>query len=102
MATMRRITKEFHTRASGAHPLELLEVQEVEGLVGEQAVEEVPDGSHINSDSFTHSFIHSFIHSSLTFQLPDDALVHENQEGIMLLVVPVAVQRHPQVGKELL
>ena len=40
---MRRITKAFRTRASGAHPLRSYEAQEVEGLCAGLDIEEVPD-----------------------------------------------------------
>ena len=81
-----------HTRASVDEVHELLEVL---------AVEEVSDGRERTGMGHVKPW---------TVQLPDvtrlgrcgeHALVHESQEDLMLLVVPVVVRRLPQVGKEL-
>ena len=92
---------------------ELLEVQEVEGLHVGLAVEEVPDrrertgmghvkpglGRSLVSRSILQRTV-KLLDTARLERSGEHALVHERQEGVMLLVVPVVVRRFPQVGKE--
>ena len=116
VATMRRITKEFRKRASGAHPLtrsvNSSRFRRWRGLHLRLAVEEDPDRrertgmGHVEPGASRSLVGRSVLQR--TVQLPnmmrlgrsgEHALVHEGLEGVLLLVVLVVVRRLPRSGK---
>jgi hypothetical protein len=102
---MRRITKAFCTRASGAHPLRRSVNSEVEGLRVGLEIEEVPDRrdrsgmGHVQPGHGWDLVVGSIFQGTVELPVVPDlvrriehTLVQESHQDVGLLEVPVLVR----------